>query len=77
MALLFSVLDDWSTEMVALVAGGTSVLFSPLPYNLGLIAAAVVGIVTGVVIDLRRGSFPMVERTPASDGGDSNGDETP
>jgi 4-azaleucine resistance transporter AzlC len=77
MALLFSVLDDWPTEVVALVAGGTGVCFAPLPYNLGLIAAAVVGIVTGVVIDLKRGSFPMVERTPASNGGDSNGDETP
>jgi 4-azaleucine resistance transporter AzlC len=76
MALLFSVLDGRPTEVVALVAGGTSVFFSPLPYNLGLIAAAVVGIVTGVVIDLRRGSFPMVENTPASDGGDSDGDET-
>jgi 4-azaleucine resistance transporter AzlC len=76
MALLFSVLDDRSTEVVALVAGGTSVCFAPLPYNLGLIAAAGVGIATGVVIDLRRGSFPMVERAPTSDDGDSNGDET-
>jgi 4-azaleucine resistance transporter AzlC len=77
MALLFSVLDGRPTEVVALVAGGTSVCFAPLPYNLGLVAAAGVGIITGVVIDLRRGSFPMVENTLASDDGDSNGDETP
>lgn len=75
MALLFSVLDDWPTEVVALVAGGTAVFFAPLPYNLGLVAAAVVGIIIGVVLDLKRGKFPMIERAPANEDGSFDGDE--
>lgn len=77
MALLFSILDDWPTEVVALVAGGAGVLFAPLPYNLGLVTAAVVGIVVGVSIDLKRGRFPLTERASTTQIETSNGSETP
>ena len=49
MALLFPALRDRPAVFAAVVAGGTAVLLAGLPYNLGLISAAVAGIVTGVL----------------------------
>ena len=63
MALLFSALDDRPTEIAALVAGSVSVLVASLPFNLGLVTAASVGIATGVIVELWRGRFPTTDQT--------------
>jgi len=49
MALVFMSLRDRPTILAAVSAGITAVLAKPLPYNLGLILAAIVGISAGVV----------------------------
>ncbi|WP_123622786.1 AzlC family ABC transporter permease [Halorubrum sp. CSM-61] len=67
LALLFSVLDDQSTEIAALVGGAVAVLASSVPLNLGLVIAASTGIVAGVVIDIRGGQFPKVDGTDGPD----------
>lgn len=76
-ALLFSTLDDRLTEIAALVAGGVSILAAALPFNLGLMTAALVGIGTGVGVELRQGTFPTTDHAPNTDGEVTvtNGDE--
>ena len=55
MALVFMSLQDRAMVLAAVSAGITAVLAKPLPYNLGLILAAVIGISTGVVANRRLG----------------------
>ena len=75
MALLFPSLDDHPTEIAALVAGGVGILVASLPFNLGLMVAALAGIAVGVAVEVRQGRFPSLENAPddevrAVDGGD-------
>ena len=69
LGLLFSMLEDRPTELAALIAGVTSVLTSVLPFNLGLIVGASVGIVAAVLVERWRGEFPKTEHTTGPDGG--------
>lgn len=69
MALLFPVLDDRATEVAAVVAGGVGVAATVLPFDLGLVAASLVGILAGVLVEVRTGDFPTVAET--DEGGDS------
>jgi 4-azaleucine resistance transporter AzlC len=52
-ALLISALKDRATTAAALAAGVIAVLLFQLPYKLGLIAAAGVGIITGLWLEGR------------------------
>ena len=53
MAILTPVLVDRPNLAAALVAGGVALLLNWLPYNLGLIAAALCGIFTGYLLEKR------------------------
>ena len=54
-ALVVPVIADKATIAAALVGGGVAVLLAGLPLKLGLIAAALAGILAGMAIDLRWG----------------------
>lgn len=60
-ALLFPAVDDRPTEFTAIVSGGVSVVAAVLPFNLGLVTSALVGIAAGVAVERRRGSFPTTD----------------
>ena len=51
MALMFSALKNRPGVMAAMVAGITAVLAKGLPYNLGLVLAALAGITAGIFVD--------------------------
>ena len=51
MALMFAALKDRPTVIAALVGGITAVITKGLPYNLGLIIAALFGIFAGVIAE--------------------------
>ncbi|USZ69263.1 AzlC family ABC transporter permease [Halorussus salilacus] len=51
LAVLVPAVTDRATAAAALVGGGVAVVANGLPYNLGLITAAVVGIVTGLLVE--------------------------
>jgi predicted branched-subunit amino acid permease len=51
LVILFPSIKDNASVVAAVVAGAVAVLARPLPYNLGLMTAAVVGIVAGVVAE--------------------------
>ena len=51
MALMFAALKDRPTVLAALVGGVSAVLAKGLPYNLGLILAATLGIATGMLAE--------------------------
>ena len=51
-ALVVPALADRAAVLAALVGGGLAVLLSRLPYNLGLVAAALGGILAGMAVDL-------------------------
>jgi len=53
MALLFPAVKDRGTRVAALVAGIAAVVLIGLPLNLGLLAAAALGITAGVVSEVR------------------------
>lgn len=53
MALMFAALKDRPTVLAALVGGTIAVLAKGLPYNLGLILAALLGIGAGVLAEIR------------------------
>lgn len=53
-ALVVPGLKDRPTTAAALTAGICAVWFAGLPYKLGLVAAAMVGIVVGMVLEVRR-----------------------
>ncbi|PKN94916.1 MAG: branched-chain amino acid ABC transporter permease [Chloroflexi bacterium HGW-Chloroflexi-6] len=50
-ALVFPVIRDRPTLLAALAAGLTSILAAGLPYKLGLVTAALVGILTGLLAE--------------------------
>jgi predicted branched-subunit amino acid permease len=54
MALMFAALRDRPTVVAALVGGLVAVLTHSLPYNLGLILAALLGIASGVLAESLR-----------------------
>ena len=54
MALMFAALKDRPTVVAALVGGTTAMLAKGLPYNLGLIVAALLGIASGVLAESLR-----------------------
>ncbi|MFN2152746.1 MAG: AzlC family ABC transporter permease [Anaerolineales bacterium] len=54
MALMFAALKDRPTVVAALVGGTTAVLAKGLPYNLGLILAALLGIASGMLVESLR-----------------------
>lgn len=56
MVLIFPAITDRPTLASAVVAGLTAVLARPLPYNLGLITAAVMGIVVGLFLETLQNS---------------------
>jgi 4-azaleucine resistance transporter AzlC len=51
-ALVVPALADHAAVLAALVGGGLAVLLAGLPYNLGLVAAALGGILAGMAVDL-------------------------
>jgi predicted branched-subunit amino acid permease len=54
MALMFAALKDRPTVVAALVGGTTAVLAKGLPYNLGLVVAALLGIASGILVESLR-----------------------
>ncbi len=52
--LLVTAVDRWQKLLVALVAGGLTVLFAELPNRFGLLLGAIVGIAFGMVLELGR-----------------------
>ncbi|UTF55755.1 AzlC family ABC transporter permease [Natronosalvus rutilus] len=72
MALLFPVLKGRPTAITALVAGFFAVITDPLPFNLGLVVAAGIGILVGVTVECLNGEFPSTQEfDDATDGGES------
>jgi predicted branched-subunit amino acid permease len=53
-ALVFPALRDRATTAAALSAGAVAVLASGLPYKLGLMAAALVGVSAGLALEGRK-----------------------
>ncbi len=53
MALMFASINDRPTLIAALVGGITAILTKGLPYNLGLIIAALLGILAGIFAERR------------------------
>ncbi len=53
MALMFASINDRPTLIAALVGGTTAILTKGLPYNLGLIIAALLGILAGIFAERR------------------------
>ena len=51
MALLVPAITDRATLLAALAASITAVLARPLPYNGGLLVAAVIGIAVGMIVE--------------------------
>ena len=56
MALMFAAIKDKPGIIAAVVGGGSAVLLKPLPYNLGLIIAASLGIAAGMYVEKRNES---------------------
>jgi len=56
LALAVPTIKDKPTLFSALTASLTTVLMSGLPFKIGVVVAAIVGIVVGAVIDERRAS---------------------
>lgn len=54
-ALLMRMISDTASKGAATVAGGAAVVASTLPLNIGIVVAAVVGTVTGVLLSPGRG----------------------
>ncbi|WP_303647706.1 AzlC family ABC transporter permease [Haloarchaeobius sp. HME9146] len=58
MALLFPALSDRTTEIVALVAGAIAIPAAALPFDLGLVVAAVLALTVGALRDHLRDADP-------------------
>ncbi len=56
LALMFAAIKDKPTVIAALVGGGTAIITKGLPYNLGLILAATLGIAAGVLVEKKMGA---------------------
>ncbi|WP_227377980.1 AzlC family ABC transporter permease [Haladaptatus halobius] len=65
MALLFPLLEDQPTELTAIVAGSIGVVTGVIPFNLGLVIAALAGIAAGTLVEHRRGVFPTTSEREA------------
>jgi len=61
LALVFPAVEGRPTAAAAVVAAAIAVVATPLPFNLGLLTAAFVGIAVGVLLERREGTFPTVE----------------
>ncbi|PSP82402.1 branched-chain amino acid ABC transporter permease [Halobacteriales archaeon QS_1_68_17] len=64
LALLFPAIEDRPTAGAALVAGVVAVAGAPLPFNLGLVAAAIAGVAAGTLLEMRAGTFPTTGHVP-------------
>ena len=49
LALMMATIKDWAMVAAGIAAGITIIIAKPLPYNLGLLLAAIVGIAIGVL----------------------------
>jgi 4-azaleucine resistance transporter AzlC len=58
LALLVPTLEDESSVVAAALGGGSAVLLSGLPFQLGLIVAAIVGVFSAVGLNIYQGAFP-------------------
>lgn len=58
LALLVPAMEDGPTTTAGLLSGAVAVVATGLPLNLGLLVAATVGIVAGLVADTRMGTRP-------------------
>jgi 4-azaleucine resistance transporter AzlC len=67
LAVLLPAVTDRATTVAAVVGGATAVLANGLPYNLGLITAAVVGIAAGVVVGSGEGKGSETEAVESGD----------
>jgi len=56
LAMLMATIKDQATAVAASTGGLTAVITRPLPYNLGLLLAAIVGISAGFLFQSRFGS---------------------
>jgi predicted branched-subunit amino acid permease len=65
-ALVVPALRDRSSVAAALAAGSVAVLAAGWPYKLGLMAAALIGIVMGMWIEVRERPATSQERSAAS-----------
>ncbi len=61
LALVFPAISDRHTAAVAGVSGAVGVGTAVLPFDLGLVTAAVVGVALGVALDHRAGRFPVTD----------------
>lgn len=79
MALVVPAVEDRWTAAAGGIAAVAGVLAAPLPFDLGLVSAALVGIAAGVGLELRAGEFPTTEDREGERGGTddpSGGDGT-
>lgn len=53
LGLLAPAIEDRATTVAALVGGTVAVVGAPLPYNVGLLAGALLGILAGIIVDRR------------------------
>jgi len=61
LALLMPAIEDRATAAAALVGGGVATAGVALPYNLGLLAGAVLGVTAGTVVAVRTGATGGVD----------------
>ncbi len=82
LALLVPAIEDRTTGLVAAVSGGVGVAAATLPFDLGLVSAALVGVALGVALDVGAGEFPVTEGVGHGDDGgtgakEERGDQAP
>ncbi len=66
-ALVIPALEDWAAAAAALTAGLVSVLAFNMPFKLGLVVAAFVGIASGMLVEqLGRGQAPVAGGQPSA-----------
>lgn len=75
LALLVPALTDRTTLLVAGVSATVGVAAASLPFDLGLVTAALVGVTVGVTLDLGTGRFPVTEDEDADDGADDEDED--
>ncbi|MFZ5946267.1 MAG: AzlC family ABC transporter permease [Bacillota bacterium] len=54
MVLLFKAMEDSATVTAAVIGGLAALVARPLPYNLGLIIAALIGVAAGLAVEIRK-----------------------
>lgn len=70
LALLVPAIEDAATGAVAAVSGAVGVAGTALPFDLGLVTAALAGVALGVALDARAGRFPVTEHTGRDEDGE-------